>query len=162
MARMPALVFHFCTAFLPSRTPKPPQQNKQQGKQNQSSAGSLTTTLYSQSGQWTSPRRSRCKTVVPYGLLGYGFSINEYTELKLYIYQTCFVHRLIARAQCFHTAFHLWLVLYPQDPSCPHYQGLLPLGLNHNIRTAHKLYYGRIRALFRVKKNCRVSWFQRG
>lgn len=34
-------------------------------------------------------------------------------------------------------AFHLWLVLYPQDPSCPRSQGLLPLGLNCDIGLLH-------------------------
>jgi len=50
------------------------------------------------------------------------------------------------------TASHLGLGLYPQDPSCPPYQGLLPFRLYHDITTAHKLCYGRIHKFFRVKK----------
>lgn len=82
MARMPTVVLHFCTAFLLSHKPKIQQWQKQQSKEVQSSASSLTVTLCSQSGQWTTLIIKCCKPLYLMAILGYGFLLNRAHSTK--------------------------------------------------------------------------------
>lgn len=81
MARMPTTVLHFCTAFFLSHKPKI-QWQKQQSKEDQSPASSLTVTLCSQSRQWTSPIIKCCKPLYLMAISGYGFLLNRAHSTK--------------------------------------------------------------------------------